>query len=140
MPYHGARIFIRTSFSLITKLGVCETPQAALIQQFFLIKSKNPLTVCDIMELLSTINHAPIGDISMIPQKQLTSADIFENCKDIFDSDKLKFITLLENHIDLDENIPTSNSLSLTLSLIIIMILTTLIKLLMLRNLSFILR
>ena len=76
----------------------------------------------------------------MIPQKQLTSADIFENCKDIFDSDKLKFITLFENHIDLDENIPTSNSLSLTLSLIIIMILTTLIKLLMLRNLSFILR
>ena len=44
----------------------------------------------------------------MIPQKQLTLADIFENCQDIFESDKPQFLTLLENHIDLDEIIPVS--------------------------------
>ena len=36
-------------------LGVCETPQTALIRYFFLIKNKYLLTVCDIMEL--TRNH-----------------------------------------------------------------------------------
>ena len=35
-------------------------------------------------------------------------ADIFEDCKDIFESDKPQFLTLLENHIDLDEIIPFS--------------------------------
>lgn len=44
----------------------------------------------------------------MIPQKQLTLADIFEDCKNIFESDKPQFLTLLENHIDLDEIIPVS--------------------------------
>ena len=44
----------------------------------------------------------------MIPQKQLTLADIFENCTEIFDSDKPQFLTLLENHIDLDEIVPIS--------------------------------
>ena len=44
----------------------------------------------------------------MIPQKQLTWADIFEDCKEIFDSDKPHFLTLLENHIDLDEIVPIS--------------------------------
>ena len=44
----------------------------------------------------------------MIPQKQLTLADIFENCTEIFDSDKPRFLTLLENHIDLDEIVPVS--------------------------------
>lgn len=53
------------------------------------------------MELLETINHAPKGDISMIPQKQLSLADIFEDCKEIYESDKPQFLTLLENHIDL---------------------------------------
>ena len=53
------------------------------------------------MELLATINHAPKGDISMIPQKQLSLADIFEDCKEIYESDKPQFLTLLENHIDL---------------------------------------
>lgn len=41
----------------------------------------------------------------MIPQKQLTLADISEDCKEIYDSDKPQFLTLLENHIDLDEHI-----------------------------------
>ena len=53
------------------------------------------------MELLETINHAPKGDISMIPQKQLSLADIFEDCKEIYESDKPQLLTLLENHIDL---------------------------------------
>jgi hypothetical protein len=44
----------------------------------------------------------------MIPQKQLPLADIFEDCKDIYESDKPQFLTLLENHIDLDKIIPTS--------------------------------
>lgn len=44
----------------------------------------------------------------MIPQKQLSWSDIFEDCKDIFESDKPQFLSLLEKHIDLDEIIPTS--------------------------------
>ena len=44
----------------------------------------------------------------MIPQKQLSLADIFEDCKNIFDFDKPQFLSLLEKHIDLDEIIPTS--------------------------------
>ena len=55
------------------------------------------------MELLKTINHIPKGDTIMITQKQLTLADIFEDCQEIFESDKPQFLTLLENHIDLDE-------------------------------------
>lgn len=44
----------------------------------------------------------------MITQKQLTLADIFEDCQEIFDSDKPQFLSLLENHIDLDSIIPMS--------------------------------
>ena len=33
----------------------------------------------------------------MITQKQLTLADFFEECKDIYESDKPQFLTLLEN-------------------------------------------
>ena len=44
----------------------------------------------------------------MIPQKQLSLPDIFEDCKEIYEADKPQFLTLLENHIDLDEIIPTS--------------------------------
>ena len=44
----------------------------------------------------------------MISQKQLSLADIFKDCKDIFESDKPQFLTLLENHIDLDEFISIS--------------------------------
>src|SRR5574344_1268215 len=44
----------------------------------------------------------------MITHKQLTLADVFENCQDIFDSDKPQFLSLLENYIDLDEIIPFS--------------------------------
>ena len=44
----------------------------------------------------------------MIPQRQLSLADIFEDCKNFFESDKPQFLSLLENHIDLDEIIPVS--------------------------------
>lgn len=44
----------------------------------------------------------------MIPQKQLTLADIFEDCQEIYDSDKPQFLSLLENQIDLDSMIPLS--------------------------------
>ena len=51
------------------------------------------------MDLQKNIRHITKGDITMISQKQLSLADIFE-------SDKPQFLTLLENHIDLDEIIP----------------------------------
>ncbi len=44
----------------------------------------------------------------MIPYKQLSFKDIFHDCQQIFESDKPKFLTLLENHIALDEMIPLS--------------------------------
>jgi hypothetical protein len=44
----------------------------------------------------------------MIPYKQLKLADVFEECQEIFDSDKSRFLSLLENHIDLDSIIPVS--------------------------------
>lgn len=44
----------------------------------------------------------------MITYKQLSLADFFEDCKEIFDSNKPQFLTLLEDHIDLDEIIPVS--------------------------------
>ena len=44
----------------------------------------------------------------MIPYKQLSLADIYSDCQDIFDNDKPKFLTLLETHIDIDELIPFS--------------------------------
>jgi len=44
----------------------------------------------------------------MIPHKQLSMADIFSNCQNIFENDKPKFLSLLENHINLDEIVPVS--------------------------------
>lgn len=44
----------------------------------------------------------------MIPQKQLSLADFFEDCQNIFENDKPAFLSLLENHIDLDEIIPVT--------------------------------
>jgi len=42
----------------------------------------------------------------MIPYKQLSLADIFQDCQDKFDLDKPTFLSLLEEHIDLDKIIP----------------------------------
>ena len=44
----------------------------------------------------------------MIPKKQLSLADIYENCKTFFDTDKPHFLSLLEETINLDELIPLS--------------------------------
>ncbi|MGN0332130.1 MAG: transposase [Lachnospiraceae bacterium] len=44
----------------------------------------------------------------MIPYKQLSVADIFQDCQDKFDNDKPAFLSLLENHINLDEIIPVT--------------------------------
>ena len=44
----------------------------------------------------------------MIPYKQLSLADIFQDCQNKFDNDKPAFLSLLENHIDIDEFIPIS--------------------------------
>ncbi len=44
----------------------------------------------------------------MIPYKQLSLADIFQDCQNKFDNDKPAFLSLLEQHIDLDEIIPAT--------------------------------
>lgn len=44
----------------------------------------------------------------MIPYKQLSLTDIFQDCQYKFDNDKPAFLSLLENHIDLDEIIPVT--------------------------------
>lgn len=44
----------------------------------------------------------------MIPHKQLSLGDFFTDCQNIFENDKPAFLSLLENHIDLDEIIPAS--------------------------------
>ena len=44
----------------------------------------------------------------MIPYKQLSVEDIFQDCQNIFEDDKPWFLSLLEQHIDLDELIPVS--------------------------------
>ena len=44
----------------------------------------------------------------MIPYKQLSLADIFQDCQEKFGNDKPAFLSLLEEHIDMDEIIPLS--------------------------------
>lgn len=44
----------------------------------------------------------------MIPHKQLSLADIYSDCKENFESDKPKFLSLLEDTINLSEFIPIS--------------------------------
>ena len=44
----------------------------------------------------------------MIPYKQLSVSDIFQDCQNIFEDDKPRFLSLLEQHIDLDQLIPVS--------------------------------
>jgi len=44
----------------------------------------------------------------MIPHKQLSSADIFTDCQDKLENDKPTFLSLLGNHINIDEIISFS--------------------------------
>ncbi len=44
----------------------------------------------------------------MIPYNQLSLADIFSDCQEIYESDKPQFLSLLQKHIDLDEIVPAS--------------------------------
>ena len=44
----------------------------------------------------------------MIPYNQLSLADIFSDCQEIYESDKPAFLSLLQEHIDLDEIVPAS--------------------------------
>ena len=44
----------------------------------------------------------------MITYKQLTLAEIFEDCQNKFDNDKYQFLSLLDEAIDLDEIVPVS--------------------------------
>ena len=49
--------------------------------------------------------------MTIIPQKQLTLADIFDDCQKMYENDKPTFLTLLETHINLDEIVPSSFAL-----------------------------
>ncbi len=42
----------------------------------------------------------------MITYKQLTLAEIFEDCQNKFDNDKYQFLSLLDEAINLDEIVP----------------------------------
>ena len=44
----------------------------------------------------------------MIPYKQLTLAEVFDDCQNKFDNDKYQFLSLLDKTIDLDEIVPVS--------------------------------
>lgn len=44
----------------------------------------------------------------MIPYKQLSLEEVFQDCQEKFENDKPAFLSLLEQHIDLDEMIPAS--------------------------------
>lgn len=44
----------------------------------------------------------------MIPHRQLSLAEVFENCQNKFDNDKYQFLNLLNETIDLDEIVPVS--------------------------------
>lgn len=44
----------------------------------------------------------------MITYKQLTLADVFEDCQNKFDNDKYQFLSLLDEAINLDEIVPIS--------------------------------
>ena len=44
----------------------------------------------------------------MITYKQLTLAEIFEDCQNKFDNDKQQFLSLLDEAINLDEIVPVS--------------------------------
>ena len=44
----------------------------------------------------------------MIPHKQLSLSDIFKECENLLEEDKPAFLSLLENHINLDEIVPVS--------------------------------
>jgi len=42
----------------------------------------------------------------MIPYKQLSLKEVFQDCQEKFGNDKPAFLSLLEQHIDLDGMIP----------------------------------
>ena len=44
----------------------------------------------------------------MITHKQLTLAEFFKNCQNIFINNKPEFLSVLENAISLDEIVPSS--------------------------------
>lgn len=46
--------------------------------------------------------------MAIIPCNQLSLADVFSDCQDIYESDKPEFLSLLQSNIDLDEITPDS--------------------------------
>ncbi len=44
----------------------------------------------------------------MITHKQLSLADVFQDCQNKFDHDKYQFLTMLDEVINLDEIVPVS--------------------------------
>ena len=45
----------------------------------------------------------------MITHKQLTLAEIFDDCQNKFDNDKYQFLSLLDETINLDDVVPNAS-------------------------------
>ena len=48
----------------------------------------------------------------MIPHKQLSLAEVFDDCQNIFDNNKYQFLQLLDESINLDEIVPDTSKFS----------------------------
>lgn len=46
--------------------------------------------------------------MAIIPCNQLSLADVFSDCQDVYESDKPEFLSFLQSNMDLDEMIPDS--------------------------------
>ena len=46
--------------------------------------------------------------MDILPQKQLSLADIYSDCQNIFETDQHRFLSLLEENLNLDTLIPGS--------------------------------
>ena len=86
----NARTRINTGFFLL---------QNKTTPQWFMVKLRCPVTI---------IHQPERSCIYMIPYKQLSLADIFQDCQNKFDNDKYQFLELLEQTINLDEIVPVS--------------------------------
>jgi hypothetical protein len=83
------------------------------MQDFFSAKQNNSSLIYGKIELKrNNLTNNPRKEllIYMIPYKQLSLADVFQDCQNVFDNDKPAFLSLLENHINLNEIVSVSFS------------------------------
>lgn len=61
------------------------------------------------LNCLETTNHSPERSyMPILAHNQLSLAEIFSDCSNIFESDKHQFLSLLEENLNLDELIPST--------------------------------